>query len=228
MTAPSTPAARPAATVILLRDTDSGLETLLLRRNSQLAFHGGAWVFPGGRIDAEDYPPDAPDDRMTAARRAAVREVHEEAGLIVSPDDLLFLSHWTTPEGRPQRFATWFFITAAAGGAVQVDGGEIQAHRWMQPAQALELQRAGEIELPPPTFVTLTQLTPYRIVSDALTALAERTPETFFPRFVAVPGGACTLYAEDAGYAASMVECSGPRHRLWMLSSGWRYERALS
>lgn len=51
---------------------------------------------------------------------------------------------------------------------------------------------------------------------------------TAFPRFVSVPGGACTLYAGDAGYAVSAVECSGPRHRLWMLTGGWRYERALS
>ena len=42
-----------AATVILLRDTDTGLETLMLRRNSKIAF-GGMWVFPGGRVDDED------------------------------------------------------------------------------------------------------------------------------------------------------------------------------
>ena len=41
----------PAATVVLIRDGRDGLEVLLARRSSQLAFHGGAWVFPGGRID---------------------------------------------------------------------------------------------------------------------------------------------------------------------------------
>ena len=44
----------PAATVILLRDGPDGLETLMLRRNSKLAFVGGMWVFPGGRVDPED------------------------------------------------------------------------------------------------------------------------------------------------------------------------------
>ena len=53
--------AAPAATVVLLRDGDDGLEVLLARRSSKLAFHGGAWVFPGGRIDPDDYG-DAPDD----------------------------------------------------------------------------------------------------------------------------------------------------------------------
>jgi 8-oxo-dGTP pyrophosphatase MutT (NUDIX family) len=42
------PQLRLAATAVLLRDTDQGLETLLLRRNAKLAFAAGAWVFPGG------------------------------------------------------------------------------------------------------------------------------------------------------------------------------------
>src|SRR5262245_3664605 len=136
MTAPSVDAA-PAATVILLRDAGNRLEALLLRRNAQLAFHGGAWVFPGGRIDAEDFSAEAPDSLLVAARYAAAREAYEEAGLVLTPDELVLLSHWTTPVGRPRRFATWFFVAAARDDAVQVDGGEIHAHRWMQPQQAL-------------------------------------------------------------------------------------------
>ena len=64
----------PSATVILLRDAGDHLETLLLRRNSRLSFHGGAWVFPGGRIDPEDYPPGAESDVLAAAQHAAVRK----------------------------------------------------------------------------------------------------------------------------------------------------------
>src|SRR6478735_7867017 len=43
----------PAATVILLRDSNGGIETLMLRRNSKIAF-GGMWVFPGGRVEEGD------------------------------------------------------------------------------------------------------------------------------------------------------------------------------
>ena len=39
----------PAATVILLRDSNHGLETLMMRRNSNLSFAEGMWVFPGGK-----------------------------------------------------------------------------------------------------------------------------------------------------------------------------------
>src|SRR5688500_20282444 len=76
--------ARPAATVVLMRDAANadGLEVLLLRRNSQLAFYGGAWGFPGGRIDDADGPA---QDLELRARRAAVRELREEAAPTAGP-----------------------------------------------------------------------------------------------------------------------------------------------
>ena len=54
-TAPEEPAAaRPAATVVLVREGADGPEVLLLRRNRATGFVPGAWVFPGGRVDAAD------------------------------------------------------------------------------------------------------------------------------------------------------------------------------
>jgi ADP-ribose pyrophosphatase YjhB (NUDIX family) len=168
------------------------------------------------------------DDILAAARRAAVREAQEEAGLIVAPDDLIFVSHWTTPEGRPERFSTWFFASAAGDGAVRIDGGEIHDHRWLRPDYALAAQRLGEIELPPPTFVTLTKLSQYRTTVAVLSTLAQSRPEIFTPRNYKVPDGVCSFYTEDAGYADGNVNRLGQRHRLWMLDNGWRYERSES
>jgi 8-oxo-dGTP pyrophosphatase MutT (NUDIX family) len=140
--------AHPAATVVLLRDGDDGCEALLVRRNVQLSFHGGAWVFPGGRLDPEDYAGVAdPTDALAAARNAAVREALEEAGVTISRDGLIALSRWVTPVGLPKRFDTWFFAARALDERVQVDGGEIHEHRWMRPEVALAAQRSGEIEL---------------------------------------------------------------------------------
>ena len=65
----------PAATVILLRDGDAGLETVMLRKNSKIAF-GGMWVFPGGRLDEDDGSPD--DEMVERARIAASREGCDE------------------------------------------------------------------------------------------------------------------------------------------------------
>src|SRR5690606_34913593 len=144
--------------VILVRDGHEGLEALLVRRNSNLVFHGGSWVFPGGRIDPGDYSAEHSDDHESAAVAAAVREAQEEAGLVIPAATLRPFSHWTAPPGRPRRFATWFFLASAPDGDVATDGSEIDDHRWFTPAQALAARQAGEIELPPPTFVSLTRL----------------------------------------------------------------------
>jgi 8-oxo-dGTP pyrophosphatase MutT (NUDIX family) len=82
-------AAVAAATVILVRDGVEGAETLMLRRSSRLAFAGGMWVFPGGRVDDGDRDGLSDDDELGAARRAAVREAREEAGLDVRLDHLV-------------------------------------------------------------------------------------------------------------------------------------------
>jgi 8-oxo-dGTP pyrophosphatase MutT (NUDIX family) len=218
--------AHPSATVVLLREAAAGFEMLLLQRAAKLAFHGGAWVFPGGRIDAQDYR-EARDDLDTAARCAAVRETHEEAGLAIDSGGLIEFARWTTPDGMPRRFVTWYFA-AAADGEVQVDGGEIKDHRWLRPAQALAEREVGALELPPPTFVTTTLLEGFPDAAAALDGLAARGRREYLPRLTRVEGGACSLYQEDAGYADADPDPSrpGPRHRLWMLDAGWRYERS--
>jgi 8-oxo-dGTP pyrophosphatase MutT (NUDIX family) len=217
--------AHPAATVVLLRDRAGGCEVLLVRRNAQLSFHGGAWVFPGGRIDAADYGA-GDDDIVAAARRAAVREAREEAGLLLQPDTLVLLSRWITPEPLPKRFDTWFFAGLGDDAPVQVDGAEIHDHRWMAPSDALEARRAGEIELPPPTFVTITRMVEHGCAADALGAFARGPVETFVPRLHPIEGGAVTLYAGDASYESGDLERTGRRHRLWIRDDGWEYVRS--
>ena len=92
---------RPAATVLTLRDGVEGYEILMLRRNLNSDFVGGAYVFPGGGVDANDAGPEAQSlaiglDDEQASRRlglasgglayyvASLRELFEEAGLLVA------------------------------------------------------------------------------------------------------------------------------------------------
>jgi 8-oxo-dGTP pyrophosphatase MutT (NUDIX family) len=223
-----TAVAHPAATVVLLRDGDAGCEALLVRRNAQLAFHGGAWVFPGGRIDADDHAAVADSgDVIAAARHAAAREAHEEAGVVITPASLVLFARWITPVELPKRFDTWFFAGRAGNELVRVDGGEIHEHRWFRPADALAARHAGEIELPPPTFVTLSTLVGYDTADAALAALARGKFESFAPRLHIIPDGACTVYEGDVAYDAGDIDAPGARHRLWILESGWRYERTV-
>jgi 8-oxo-dGTP pyrophosphatase MutT (NUDIX family) len=103
--------------VILVWDGAPGFETPMLHRNSRLAF-GGMWVFAGGRVDSEGREGLAADDEFGAARRAAVREAQEEAGICVELDALVPFSHWTPPAIAPRRFLTWFSSsTVVTGGS---------------------------------------------------------------------------------------------------------------
>jgi 8-oxo-dGTP pyrophosphatase MutT (NUDIX family) len=214
----------PAATVVLVRDGASGLETLLLRRNSKIAF-GGMWVFPGGRIDAADHADLDPPDELLAARRAAVREAREETGLVLPEATLVPLSHWSPPAMAPKRFLTWFFIAPATADAVTIDRGEIHEHVWLRPADALARRNALEIELAPPTWVTLEWLRTHPDVAASLAAAAARDPERFVTRIAGSPEGPVALWHGDDAYEADDVAGARRRHRLWMRPSGWVYER---
>src|SRR3954454_1865822 len=106
---------REAATVIVLRGGAEALEVLLVRRNPEQRFMGGAWVFPGGAVDAgEDH------------RVAGVREVQEEAGVVLAePESLVEFSRWITPRQVKTRFDTRFYLAPAPDGAEpRPDGGE--------------------------------------------------------------------------------------------------------
>jgi 8-oxo-dGTP pyrophosphatase MutT (NUDIX family) len=222
----------PAATTVLLRDADDRVEVLMVRRNSKLEFAGGMWVFPGGRIDSADYPggvaaPDDPTVVERAARRAAVREAREETGLDVDESTLVWFSHWTPPAITPKRFATWFFVAPAPVelADLRVDGGEIHEHAWLAPVDAMRRRNAGEIELAPPTWITLEQLSVFGTVAEAVGTLGSSPPQYFSTRFARVDGGAVALYHGDAGYDTEDPDRPGGRHRLWMVADGWRYER---
>jgi 8-oxo-dGTP pyrophosphatase MutT (NUDIX family) len=218
--------AAPAATVVVLRDGEAGLEVLLGRRSSKLAFHGGAWVFPGGRIDPEDYA-GAPDDLDAAARRAAAREATEEAGVVVDPDALVHLSNWTTPDIAPKRFATWFFAGPVTGGNAVADGGETEKLQWFRPDEALAAHAAGEIELAPPQYVTLLELRRFGTVADAMAAIDAAEAVDYLPRIHFVDGrGAICIYSEDVAYDdVGLLDTPGARHRLYLDDRSSRYER---
>lgn len=78
----------PSATVVLLRDAEDDLEVFLLRRHGQSAVLGGAYVFPGGKVDAEDAGWADRLDRPAAELHALLGEPHlaprQAAGLFVT------------------------------------------------------------------------------------------------------------------------------------------------
>jgi 8-oxo-dGTP pyrophosphatase MutT (NUDIX family) len=216
----------PSATVVLVRDGQAGLEALLVQRNTAVRHMGGMWVFPGGKVDVDDIPRGGGD--YQAAVNAAIRETREEAGLTLNADQLLWLSHWTTPQGAKKRFATWFFLAILADDQeVQVDGGEISSHRWLAPDRACaEAVSADDaLRLMPPTFVSLCDIAQYRSCEALRRGINSREAVIYAPRMVAVPDGICFLYAGDAGYESKDVDVKGARHRFYMIGERLEYIR---
>jgi 8-oxo-dGTP pyrophosphatase MutT (NUDIX family) len=166
---------RQAATVILLRGGAEQLEVLLVRRNPASRFMGGAWVFPGGAVDAgEDH------------RVAGIREVQEEAGVdLADPGALVRFSRWITPREVRIRFDTHFFLAAAPAGAEpRPDGGETVALGWYTPLDALGAFERREIELVFPTIKTLEQLAGFASADELLAWADGREVEPIEPRVV--------------------------------------------
>ncbi len=210
-----------AATVLLLRDGETGMETLMLRKNSKIAF-GGMWVFPGGRIDDDDG--NASDPMEERARIAAAREAMEEVELKVAAEDMAWFSHWTPPELGNRRFITWFFAARAPEGVVTIDDGEIKESQWLSPTEALAKHRSGDIEIVPPTYVTLHYLSAYSSVDEALTALEAVEPRHYATRIGASGDDLVAMWKGDAGYETGEADTEGARHRLRMKDGGWILE----
>jgi len=82
---------RPAATVLLLRDTPQGIEVLMTRRSMTASFAPGAYVFPGGGVDAADAAAHSQATRRATQSDlhltqaiAAIRESFEELGILLA------------------------------------------------------------------------------------------------------------------------------------------------
>lgn len=187
---------RPAATVIVLRGGAGSLEVLLVKRNPDSRFMGGAWVFPGGAVDRDEGEGDA------ALRAAAVREVAEEAGIeLPSPDELVPFSRWITPPQVKIRFDTWFYLAPLPPGAEpRVDGSEIVDARWYEPAGALQAATDGQLLLVFPTIKHLEQLSSFDSADVLLEHARSREIRPVEPRVVMSGEQARVLLPGEPGY----------------------------
>lgn len=218
------PEARPASTVVLLRDTPSGLQTLMLKRNKALIFAGGAWVFPGGALDPEDLQA-ANGDVDAASRIAAAREAQEESGLSPQLDDMVLLSHWTTPIGEPRRFSTWIYAAPlAADIEVVIDGGEIHDHRWLGVREATREHEGGRLTMLPPTYITLQHLARYDNVAQMVASERHSPAPEVFPVFASDGDQILVMFRGDAGYDSGKGSIPGARHRAVLCGAYWQYQ----
>ena len=261
---PATKPLREAATVMLLRDAPAGLEVFMMKRTLNASFVGGAYVFPGGAVDAADRHDDvaehcigltdaAASDLLGVERGglaywvAALRECFEEAGVLLArthdgaavsfadeavaerfngyrhavhdghlrlvqlcgdeglrlaTDDVGYVSHWVTPVGEPRRFDTRFFVARAPQDQTPLhDDNETIDSLWVNPGDALERQRAGELFMIFPTIKNLEFLTPFATCAQVLAAAAAiGRPPMILPRIVKRGEGIAVLMPGEDGY----------------------------
>ncbi|MEI7506373.1 MAG: NUDIX hydrolase [Actinomycetes bacterium] len=94
---PASVVIKPAATVMLLRETSElGVEVFMMRRTTKAAFAGGMYVFPGGAVDAED----------SSYEIAAIRECFEEAGVLLARTSIGVTVRFDDPVSH-DRFTTY-------------------------------------------------------------------------------------------------------------------------
>jgi 8-oxo-dGTP pyrophosphatase MutT (NUDIX family) len=184
---------REAATVIVLRGGAETLEVLLVQRNPEQRFMGGAWVFPGGAVDPDE------DHRV-----AGVREVEEEAGVVIpDPESLVEFSRWITPRQVKIRFDTHFYLAPAPDGAEpRPDGGETVDFGWFTPQGALAAFGREEILLVFPTIKTLEQLEPFESATAILAWASGREVVPIEPQVITEGEIARVVLPGEPGYVA--------------------------
>jgi 8-oxo-dGTP pyrophosphatase MutT (NUDIX family) len=178
------PPLRHAATIVLVRDSQNGLEVYLQRRVSTMAFAAGMYVFPGGAVDPIDltgsqewlaaqsgssagaalpdftrWPADVIGEDTLAARFAAVRETTEEAGVDLGTEvavSMSYIAHWATPAVEDRRYDTRFYAVALDDSQqTSQTSGESDEHVWVTPKDALGQYSRGELLMLPPTVAVL-------------------------------------------------------------------------
>lgn len=198
---------RLAATVLCVRPGGVGFEILMMKRPENTRFASLQFVFPGGKVDEGDASEKAeecapipgrllepeplrryPERTRKGIYRAALRELAEEVGFLVtpqgisllerplfsraeefyeylllhnlrlSPEQLYYWVNWVTPKPAPIRYDTHFFVLFVPQGIEPRESEETVSLRWFHPREALRAFKAGEIELLFPTYKSLEQL----------------------------------------------------------------------
>ena len=199
--AKAVPQPRPAATIVVARSiAPSELEFLVLERSADSRFIPGFVVFPGGVVEDRDsrLAVEWFGHAEEAARACALRELAEEAGLIMTAHGLIEapgrlpgrpefdpppiadvpeIARWVAPEFLPVRFDARFFALRA-GMDVEPHPDEVEAVRawWASAHELLEAAGAGDVQLMWPTLKTLQTLAGCRSVEEVLALRMEQVP----------------------------------------------------
>ena len=116
--------------------------------------------------------------RSLVKKEIAFSSILETEELVLNSEDLLYFSHWITPEPLPKRYDVRFFMAAhPAGQCVSHDGVELTSHVWIGPAEALRQYDEGKIGMVLRQIMTLGELSRFRTVEEALQCAKKKRVE---------------------------------------------------
>lgn len=224
---------RDSASVLLLREAANGVgvEIFMVRRHQKSDVLGGAYVFPGGKVDEADAgvireaavmerlyqrlgEPALGREMAAAMFAAAARETVEECHVTVRVEELVPFTRWITPRTpslQRKRFDTRFFAAPLPEGAQAVhDNHEAVDSIWFAPRLALERYWAGGIDLAPPQIMSLAQLSRYRSLADALADISRRPPPLIEPASMKIDEARAVAYPGDPAHSLREKVMPGP------------------
>lgn len=225
-----------SASVVLLREATAGFEVFLMRRHQNSAVLGGAYVFPGGKLDEADCAPhlwpeqglnpaqcqallhesSTPPERAAGLFVAAARELQEEAGVTLRElqRHLTPWSRWITPKMASvssKRFDTRFFLAVMPGEqSAAHDNHETTDSCWLSPREALLRFWDLQIDLAPPQIMGLVHLARHASLSQVLDEARVRGPLRVEPEPFDEAGTRTICYPGDPRHSIRERALPGP------------------
>lgn len=225
-----------SASVLLLRDRE-GLEVFLIERSGLSDVHGGAYVFPGGKLDRIDAAlvdrldrpasalhaalgePEVGEAFAAALYAAAIRELHEETGCILTASALMPWSRWITParsiRSRKHFDARFFVAQVPVGQSPRHDAHEASDSAWMRPDSALQDYWAARIQLAPPQIMLLAELSRHPDVASVCALARSRRPHPIQPDVFEEGGAQFVCFPGDEQHAQPGRVMPGPTRLCW-------------
>ena len=129
-------------------------------------------------------------------------QMAQEEKLLFALDQLHYYAHWITPEARPERFDTRFFLSRyPIGQEASHDQKETTAGIWITPRKALEENLKGEVFLSPPTLKTLEDLSRFKTIDDISHSLKNRNIQPILPILTKISDNPLIIFPWDPEYA---------------------------
>ena len=119
-------------------------------------------------------------------------------------------------------------MASANGAEVKVDDGEIVAFDWLAPGEVLARRDRGEVNLAPPTFITLVTLAAYASVAEAMEVTRATDHAVFFTTARRTDAGMVVVWHPDVAVDPDVaLDAPGGRHRIVITpDTPWVYERS--